>query len=35
MLGLSLAAATGHLVTELLAGKTTTLDLTPFRPDRF
>lgn len=35
MLGLSLAAATGKLVEELISGKKTSLDLAPFSPDRF
>ena len=26
---------TGRLVAELVAGKTPSVDLTPFRPDRF
>jgi D-amino-acid dehydrogenase len=35
MLGLSLAAATGKLVEELVAKKKTTIDVTAFRPERF
>ena len=33
--GLSLAAVTGKLIGELAAGRRTSLDLSPFRPDRF
>jgi D-amino-acid dehydrogenase len=35
MLGLSLAAATGKLVEELVAKKKTTIDVKAFRPERF
>ncbi len=35
MLGLSLAPGTGQLMAELLNGKQTTLDLRPFRLERF
>ena len=35
MLGLSLGAATGKLVSELVAGKKTSMDLSPFRVERF
>jgi D-amino-acid dehydrogenase len=35
MLGLSLGAGTGKLVSELVAGKKTTMDLAPFRVERF
>jgi D-amino-acid dehydrogenase len=35
MLGVTLSAATGLLVSELILGRPTTLDLTPFRPSRF
>lgn len=35
MLGLTLAAATGKLVEELLSGKKTTVGLAPFDPGRF
>jgi D-amino-acid dehydrogenase len=35
MLGLSLGAATGKLVGELVAGSKTSMDLTPFRVERF
>jgi D-amino-acid dehydrogenase len=35
MLGLSLAAATGKLVEELVAKKKTTIDVMAFRPERF
>lgn len=35
MLGLSLGPGTGQLVAELLNGHKTTIDLTPFRIDRF
>ncbi|WP_205509768.1 NAD(P)/FAD-dependent oxidoreductase [Longitalea arenae] len=35
MLGLSLAAATGKLVEELVAKKKTTIDVAAFRPERF
>jgi glycine/D-amino acid oxidase-like deaminating enzyme len=34
-LGLTLAAVTGRVVAEALAGQTTTIDLSPFRADRF
>ncbi|MCW5746352.1 MAG: FAD-binding oxidoreductase [Alphaproteobacteria bacterium] len=34
-LGLTMAGITGRLVAELAAGKPTTVDLAPFRPDRF
>lgn len=33
--GLALAGITGKLVGELVAGRPTSVDLTPFRPDRF
>lgn len=33
--GIGLAPATGHLVAQALLGRTTDLDLAPFRPDRF
>ncbi|MFJ5547422.1 NAD(P)/FAD-dependent oxidoreductase [Streptomyces sp. NPDC093225] len=33
--GIGLAPATGLLVAETLAGRATSLDLTPFRPERF
>ncbi|MEU1534461.1 NAD(P)/FAD-dependent oxidoreductase [Streptomyces fagopyri] len=33
--GIGLAAGTGHLIAQVLAGVTPDLDLTPFRPDRF
>jgi D-amino-acid dehydrogenase len=35
MLGLSLGAGTGKLVAELINGNPTSIDLTPFRPERF
>lgn len=35
MLGLSLGAATGKLVSELVAGQKTSMDITPFRVERF
>ena len=35
MLGLSMAPATGKLISELLIGKPTHLDVSPFRVDRF
>ncbi|MDX1935502.1 MAG: FAD-dependent oxidoreductase, partial [Flavihumibacter sp.] len=35
MLGLSLGAGTGKLVSEILEGKPTSMDITPFNPDRF
>ena len=35
MLGVSLSAITGHLVSELLAGKPPILDLAPYSPLRF
>ncbi|EJC83019.1 glycine/D-amino acid oxidase, deaminating [Rhizobium leguminosarum bv. trifolii WSM2297] len=34
-LGLTLSALTGYLVSELVAGRTPAIDLTPLRPDRF
>jgi D-amino-acid dehydrogenase len=34
-LGLTMAGITGKLIAELATGKPTTVDLTPFRPDRF
>ena len=34
-LGLTMAGITGKLVAELATGQPTTVDLTPFRPDRF
>jgi D-amino-acid dehydrogenase len=34
-LGLTMAGITGKLVAELVTGKPTTVDLAPFRPDRF
>jgi D-amino-acid dehydrogenase len=34
-LGLTLAAVTGRVVAQALAGQTTTVDLSPFRVDRF
>jgi glycine/D-amino acid oxidase-like deaminating enzyme len=34
-LGLTLAAVTGRVVAETLAGQTTTVDLSPFRANRF
>ncbi|MDX3380932.1 FAD-binding oxidoreductase [Streptomyces niveiscabiei] len=33
--GIGLATGTGHLLAQLLGGKSPELDLTPFRPDRF
>ncbi|WP_330308838.1 MULTISPECIES: FAD-binding oxidoreductase [unclassified Streptomyces] len=33
--GIGLATGTGQLLAQALAGKTTDLDLAPFRPDRF
>ena len=33
--GIGLAPATGHLLAQVLTGKTPDLDLTPFRPERF
>lgn len=33
--GIALSAATGHLIGQLLTGKTPDLDLAPFRPERF
>lgn len=35
MLGLSLSAATGKLVEELISGRAASLDLAPFSPERF
>lgn len=35
MLGLSLGAGTGKLVSEILEGKPTSMDINPFNPDRF
>jgi len=34
-LGLTMAGITGKLIAELATGKPTTVDLAPFRPDRF
>ena len=34
-LGLTMAGITGKLVAELATGKPTSVDLAPFRPDRF
>ena len=34
-LGLTMGGITGRLISELVAGKTPSVDLTPFRPDRF
>ncbi len=34
-LGLTMAGITGKLIAELAVGKTTTIDLAQFRPDRF
>ena len=34
-LGLTMAGITGKLVAELATGTPTTVDLAPFRPDRF
>ena len=34
-LGLTMGGITGRLVSELVAGKSPSVDLTPFRPDRF
>ncbi|WP_427918550.1 NAD(P)/FAD-dependent oxidoreductase [Streptomyces sp. cg40] len=33
--GIGLATGTGHLIAQLLGGKTPDLDIAPFRPDRF
>jgi glycine/D-amino acid oxidase-like deaminating enzyme len=33
--GIGLAAATGHLIAQVLTGATPDLDLAPFRPERF
>jgi len=35
MLGISLGAATGKLVSEIINGDKPSMDLTPFRVDRF
>ena len=35
MLGVSLSAITGQLVSELLAGRPASLDLAPYSPTRF
>jgi D-amino-acid dehydrogenase len=35
MLGMSMAAATGRLIAELVAGRRPHIDPTPFNPDRF
>jgi D-amino-acid dehydrogenase len=35
MIGLSLGAGTGKLVSELAANAPTSMDLTPFRVERF
>ena len=34
-LGLTMAGITGKLIAELATGKPTSVDLAPFRPDRF
>ena len=34
-LGLTMAGITGKLIAELATGRPTTVDLAPFRPDRF
>ena len=34
MMGWSLGPATGKLVSEIISEKKTTLDLSPFNPDR-
>jgi D-amino-acid dehydrogenase len=34
-IGLALSGITGKLVAELVAGRPASIDLTPFRPDRF
>jgi D-amino-acid dehydrogenase len=34
-LGMTGAPMTGRLVAEVLAGRPTAIDLTPYRPDRF
>jgi glycine/D-amino acid oxidase-like deaminating enzyme len=34
-LGLTMAGITGKLIAELASGKPTTVDLAPFRADRF
>jgi glycine/D-amino acid oxidase-like deaminating enzyme len=33
--GIGLATGTGHLIAQLLGGRTPDLDPAPFRPDRF
>ncbi|MGW0705592.1 NAD(P)/FAD-dependent oxidoreductase [Streptomyces sp. NPDC002643] len=33
--GIGLATGTGHLIAQVIGGKTPDLDLSPFRPDRF
>ncbi|MET8137090.1 FAD-binding oxidoreductase [Streptomyces sp. NPDC005251] len=33
--GIGLSTGTGHLIAQVLAGRTPDLDLAPFRPDRF
>jgi D-amino-acid dehydrogenase len=35
MLGISLGAATGKLVSELVAGVPASMDITPFKVERF
>jgi D-amino-acid dehydrogenase len=35
MVGLSLGAGTGKLVTEIVNDEKTSMDITPFHPDRF
>jgi len=35
MIGLSLGAGTGKLVSEIINGKSPSMDITPFSPDRF
>ena len=34
-IGIAVAAITGKLIGELAAGRPPSIDLTPFRPDRF
>jgi D-amino-acid dehydrogenase len=35
MLGVSMAAVTGHLLTDLICGRTPIVDPTPYSPGRF
>jgi glycine/D-amino acid oxidase-like deaminating enzyme len=34
-MGVSLAAATGHLTEQIISGKKTSIDMVAFNPERF